>query len=186
MLRGILHIHSTFSDGEETLERLAENLKGLGLQFMAVSDHAEVFDSDRMARYVQLCAALSTPKFLVIPGLEYASHAGLHILGYGVTERTRAKDPDGIVDGIHQAGGLVVLAHPPAGCINLITSVKHKFDGIEVWNGRYDGVHAPRPHSFQLLRRIRGVNPRVSAFGGVDLHKKEQLRKLITVDVVAD
>jgi hypothetical protein len=123
---------------------------------------------------------------VVIPGLEFASHAGLHILGYGVTRRFRAKDLEAIVDGIHKAGGIAVLAHPPVGCINLITSIKNKLDGIEVWNGRYDGPYSPRAGSFQLLRRIRIVNPNASAYGGIDLHKTEQSRKPIRVELNVD
>jgi len=183
MMNGVLHVHSVFSDGEESLERLAEIFRRSGMDFMAVSDHAEVFDDERMDRYVQACAALSTKEFEVVPGLEFASHAGLHILGYGVTRRFRAKDPEAIVDGIHEAGGIAVLAHPPTGCINLITSIKHKLDGIEVWNGRYDGVFSPRAESFQLLRRIRMLNAKTSAYGGIDLHKMEQARKPIRVEL---
>ena len=186
MFQGVLHLHSVFSDGEESLEGLADAFRRSGMDFMAVSDHAEVFDEERMGAYVQACARLSTADFMVIPGLEFASHGGLHILGYGVTQRVRAKDLEGIVDGIHQAGGIAVLAHPPAGCINLITSITHKLDGIEVWNGRYDGVHVPRADSFQLLRRVRAANAKVSAYGGTDLHKKEQTRKPIRIEVDAE
>src|SRR5262249_15357092 len=59
-------------------------------------------------------------------------------------------------------------------------------DGIEVWNGRYDGVHSPRADSFQLLRRIRTVNTKASAFGGIDLHKLRQAHRPIYVEVQTD
>ena len=65
----------------------------------------------------------------------------------------------------------------------MIGPIKSKLDGIEVWNGRYDGVHAPRADSFQLLRRIRSVNSKASAFGGIDLHKVQQAQRPIYVEV---
>jgi predicted metal-dependent phosphoesterase TrpH len=157
------------------------------MQFAAVSDHAEVFDDLRMEQYVHLCQALTDNSFLVIPGLEFALKGGtIHILGYGIRKRVRFNSIEGLVDGIHDSGGIAVLAHPPVGSINLIASIKTKLDGIEVWNGRYDGTVAPRADSFQLLRRIRSFNSKTAAFCGVDLHQIAQARKLIYMAVQAD
>lgn len=186
-MRGVLHVHSVFSDGEESLDQLVETFKSVGMSFAAVSDHAEVFDEERMRDYVAVCASLSSSQFLVIPGLEFALKGGsIHILGYGITRRVRAAVMDELVDGIHQAGGIAVLAHPPVGSINMIGAIRGKLDGIEVWNGRYDGVVAPRADSFQLLRRLRSSNLKVAAYGGIDLHKLGQARKPIYVDVKAE
>src|SRR5262245_54707845 len=157
------------------------------MTFAAVTDHAEVFDDVRMHRYVEHCQALSRANFVVIPGLEFAfPGGGIHILGYGITRRVHASDMEKLVDGIHDAGGIAVLVHPPAGCTNLIASIKSKLDGIEVWNGRYDGVHAPRADSFQLFRRIRTTNVKAIAFGGTDLHKAGQAERPIYVEVAAE
>jgi PHP domain len=182
--KGVLHVHSAFSDGEESLDRLVESLHLAGMTFVAVSDHAEVFDDRRIAEYLQKCDALSTRSFVVIPGLEFALHGGeLHILGYGITQRIRFNDVEELVDGIHQAGGIAVLAHPPLGTINILGSIRGKLDGVEVWNGRYDGTRAPRADSFQLLRRVRALNPKTAAYCGIDLHKIGQLRRLVYVEV---
>src|SRR5438552_594309 len=144
-MRGVLHVHSIFSDGEESLERLVKTFIDAGMSFAAVSDHAEVFDEQRMQEYVALCDSLSSDRFLVIPGLEFALKGGsIHILGYGITRRVRFTHMDELVDGIHDAGGVAVLAHPPTGSINMIGSIRSKLDGIEIWNGRYDGTVAPR------------------------------------------
>jgi hypothetical protein len=91
-----------------------------------------------------------------------------------------------LVDGIHEAGGIAVLAHPPAGSTNMIGSIKAKLDGIEVWNGRYDGTHAPRADSFQLLRRVRLLTVNAVAYCGIDLHKIAQVRKPVYVEVQTD
>lgn len=183
-MRGVLHVHSIFSDGEESLERVAQTFRDAGMQFMAVSDHAEVFDEQRMREYVALCDSLSSARFLVIPGLEFALKGGsIHILGYGITTRVRAPNLEQLADGIHDAGGIVVLAHPPSGSINMIGAIKAKLDGIEVWNGRYDGTVAPRADSFQLLRRIRLSNPKAAAYCGIDLHKIAQARKPLYVKI---
>ena len=71
-MRGVLHVHSVFSDGEESLERIVQTFRDAGMHFLAVSDHAEIFDDERMRQYVALCASVSNGQFLVIPGLEFA------------------------------------------------------------------------------------------------------------------
>lgn len=185
--KGVLHVHSVFSDGEEPLERLVQTFKDAGMSFIAVSDHAEVFDERRMQEYIAVCQSLSSSQFLVIPGLEFALKGGsIHILGYGITTRVRAPNMEQLVDGIHDAGGIAVLAHPPFGSINMIGPIKAKLDGIEVWNGRYDGAVAPRADSFQLLRRIRSFNTKAAAYCGIDLHKIGQARKPVYVEVSAE
>ena len=183
-MKGVLHVHSVFSDGEESLDRLVNLFRQSGMDFAAVSDHAEVFDEERMAEYVGMCRSLSNDRFLVIPGLEFALHGGdIHILGYGITKRVRFRSMEQLVDGIHEEGGIAVLAHPPVGSTNMIGSIKAKLDGIEVWNGRYDGIRAPRANSFQLLRQIRTVNIKAGAYCGIDLHKIGQLHRPVYVDV---
>ncbi len=185
-MRGVLHVHSTFSDGEEPLERLVKTFIDAGMNFVAMSDHAEVFDEERMQEYVALCDSLSSTRFLVIPGLEFAFKGGsIHMLGYGITKRVRSANIEQLLDGIHMERGIAVLAHPPVGSINMIGAVKGKLDGIEVWNGRYDGSVAPRADSFQLLRHIRMSNPKAAAYCGIDLHKIGQLRKPVYVEVDA-
>jgi hypothetical protein len=182
--RGVLHVHTIFSDGEEPLEALTETFKSFGLSFAAVSDHAEVFDETQMDRYIALCDSLSNDTFLVIPGLEFALRGrGMHILAYGITRRVRFTSMEQLVDGIHEQGGLAVQAHPPAGSINMIGSIRGKLDGIEVWNARYDGIYAPRADSFQLLRRVRRQNLKASAYCGIDLHKKSQTQNLIYAEL---
>ena len=46
--KGVLHVHTRFSDGDESLERVIEVIRAAGMRFAAVSDHAEVFDERRM------------------------------------------------------------------------------------------------------------------------------------------
>ncbi|GAB2614979.1 DNA polymerase/3'-5' exonuclease PolX [Belliella aquatica] len=39
-LKGILHNHSTYSDGKHTLRQMAENCKSLGYEYLGISDHS--------------------------------------------------------------------------------------------------------------------------------------------------
>lgn len=40
-LKGILHNHSTYSDGKHTLRQMAEHCKDLGFEYLGISDHSQ-------------------------------------------------------------------------------------------------------------------------------------------------
>ena len=40
-LRGILHVHTTYSDGANTLEEMVEACRKLGMQYIGISDHSQ-------------------------------------------------------------------------------------------------------------------------------------------------
>ena len=39
-LKGILHNHSTYSDGKHSLRQMAEHCKALGYEYLGISDHS--------------------------------------------------------------------------------------------------------------------------------------------------
>jgi DNA polymerase (family 10) len=41
-LRGILHVHTTYSDGQHTLRQMAEAMIARGFQFLGIADHSKV------------------------------------------------------------------------------------------------------------------------------------------------
>ncbi len=187
MLPGVLHVHSTFSDGEFSLAELREIFIAAGLRFACVTDHADAFeqDADRRSRYRRECEALSSSAFRFVAGLEYACADRMHILGYGVTDRIASDDPEVVIAAIRRAGGVAVVAHPRDEAFARIERFDPLPDGIEVWNSKYDGRYAPRPATFALLARARARRPDVYAFYGQDLHWRRQYRGL-TVEVDAE
>ena len=84
-IRVAFHSHSTFSDGSETLAERAAKAKSLWYDAMVPFEHAEQIDKTKKAwygfvlgkkvavgysNYVAECNRLSTPSFLVPPGVE--------------------------------------------------------------------------------------------------------------------
>jgi predicted metal-dependent phosphoesterase TrpH len=170
MLRGALHIHSTYSDGEFTLGELRDVLSADGCRFACVTDHADWFDADRLRSYRLECEERSDADFRFIPGLEYSCLDRMHILGYGVTSLMDSVDPGYVMAGIRRNGGLAVVAHPRNDAFDSIECFDPLPDGIEVWNSKYDGQYAPRRSTFALLGRLQARRPDVRAFYGLDLH----------------
>ncbi|MCA1626530.1 MAG: hypothetical protein LC742_00995, partial [Acidobacteria bacterium] len=178
MLKGAIHIHSTYSDGEYTLAELRAVLHGLGCRFACMTDHAEWFDRQKLEAYVAECAALSDDHFQFIAGLEYKCERKMHVLGLGVTSLAQTENPQEVIGHIEREGGVSVIAHPMNSMFPWIESFDALPFGIETWNSKYDGQHAPRPGTFNLLNRLQDRRPEMRAFYGQDLHWKRQPRVL--------
>lgn len=178
MLRGVIHTHSTYSDGEYTLGELREVLMAEGCSFACMTDHAEFFDEESVRAYVEECEALSDERFRFVAGLEYTCERRMHVLGYGVTAPAGTTDPQRVIEHIEREGGVSVIAHPMDSMFEWIEGFDVLPRGIEAWNSKYDGRSAPRPGTYRLISRLRARRPDLLAFYGVDYHWKKQFRGL--------
>jgi predicted metal-dependent phosphoesterase TrpH len=181
MFRGVIHCHSTYSDGEFSLRELRATLTAAGFDFVCMTDHAEAFDGESLRAYVEECEALSDARFRFVAGLEFECERRMHVLGYGVTALAGATDPQEVIRHIAREGGVSVIAHPMDSMFPWVESFEALPDGIEAWNSKYDGRYAPRPGTFRLLRRLQERKPEMRAFYGTDLHWRKQFRGLTNV-----
>lgn len=125
------HLHTIASDGRLTPSNLAQQAIAVGLRGFAITDHHSVDGYREAERY--FAAISSNDDEVELPhlwtGVEITSkllEVEVHILGYGFAPEHPALElylggdrPQGfdaearqVIDRIHQAGGLVVLAHP--------------------------------------------------------------------------
>ncbi|MBO5416434.1 MAG: PHP domain-containing protein [Clostridia bacterium] len=104
-----LHCHSTMSDGKKTPEEVAEIYKSAGYDALAITDHWYYNDIPEISG------------LRIISGAEFDiggkdARCGIyHILSLFARKNPkpdRADDAQTIIDKIHAAGGLAVLAHP--------------------------------------------------------------------------
>ncbi len=181
MFKGALHAHSTYSDGEFTLPELREIFVSEGCSFLCMTDHAEYFDDQSIARYIAECESLSDETFCLVAGLEYRCEREMHVLGYCATQLTQSTDPEQVIRHIASQQALSVIAHPKNDFFPWIESFATLPAGIETWNTKYDGRYAPRPGTFALLQRLKQRAPEMHAFYGQDLHWKKQYRGLRVV-----
>ena len=178
MLKGAMHVHSTYSDGEFTLAELRRVFLDEGCAFVCMTDHAEYFDPVQLRQYIDECRALSDDKLLFVSGLEYECEKRMHILGYGATRRVDSQDPEAVIREIELQGAVSVIAHPKDEFFEWIQTFETLPQGIETWNSKYDGRYAPRPETFALLQTLRARKPTMRSFYGQDLHWKKQFRGL--------
>jgi hypothetical protein len=183
MLKGAMHVHSTYSDGEFTLEELRRVYLAEGCSFVCITDHAEYFNQETVSAYQQELQSLSDGQFCFVMGLEYRCDREMHILGYGASILADTKDPLAIIRHIDSQDAISVIAHPKNDFFPWIEEFQILPQGIETWNSKYDGRYAPRPGTFALLQGLQQRAPQMHAFYGQDLHWKKQFRGLcVTVD----
>ncbi|MBR5305089.1 MAG: PHP domain-containing protein [Candidatus Gastranaerophilales bacterium] len=187
-----LHIHSNFSDGKENFDALVEQAKNLNMKHIAITDHNCIL-GHKKTKYK------NDP--ILITGIEFDciyKMSLLHILGYGIdienekinalcakNEKEQKNDlirlfksrhPKQVIDAIHSAGGIAVLAHPCCcNVFNLDNFVKHLInfglDGIETIYpyDRFRGVvkFSSRKLPFKLAEKYNLIQT-----GGSDEHDK--------------
>lgn len=187
-----LHIHSNFSDGIEDFDSLVEQAKKKNMKYIAITDHNCIL-GHKKTKYK------NDP--ILIKGIEFDCFykmSLLHILGYGIdieneklnalcakNEKEQKNDlirllksrhPKAVIEAIHEAGGIAVLAHPCCcNVFNLDNFVKHLvalgLDGIEVFYpyDRFRGIlkFSSRKLPFELAKKYDLIQT-----GGSDEHGK--------------
>jgi len=131
---GVMHVHTTFSDGSGGVEEIVTAARRAGLDFVIITDHNDL----RAKVYEGWHDGV-----LVLVGEEVTRPGGNHMLALGVKELIppEVSAQEGI-DRAKAQGGLAFLAHPfyrgspiiedpplPWWDWNVVG-----FDGIEIWN----------------------------------------------------
>jgi hypothetical protein len=138
-----------------------------------MSEHSRGFTPSKWQEYIEACAAASSQRVTLVPGIEYGDEDDVvHIPVWGrVPFFGDAPSIGELLPQVREAGGTAVWAHPwrrdawrrfdPSWCRYL--------GAIEVWNRKYDGI-APNRRSLDLSRRLGS-----QTFVSLDLHTGRQL-----------
>jgi len=186
-----LHVHSNFSDGEFEFDKLVEQAKNLNMKYISITDHNSVQG--------YLTSTYKNDEIL-IKGVEFDcmyNFVLLHILGYGIDPNNKAlqaicaqneqeqkndlirlfksRHPKKVINAIHQAGGIAVLAHPC--CCNVFSLdnfvkklVSFGLDGIETYYP-YDRLRGVVKFSSSKLPPKLAQKYSLIQTGGSDEHK---------------
>jgi hypothetical protein len=105
LARGVVHVHSTRSDGSGTIDDIAAAAARTGLQFVVVTDHGDGTRPPLAPAY--------RSGVLVIDGVEISTTHGHYVaLGLGQTPYRLAGDAADVVEDVRRLGGFGVVAHP--------------------------------------------------------------------------
>ena len=131
---GVMHIHTTDSDGSKTHDEIIGLAHKYKLDFLAFSDHMTLEHKNKEGWY---------GKTLVIVGYEHQDiDEKNHYLVFGLnTVLPEDFEPNMYVKRVHQAGGFGIIAHPDESRdfpkfppLPWTDWSVREFDGIEIWN----------------------------------------------------
>ena len=185
-----LHIHSTYSDGEVEFNKLVEQAKEKEMKYIAITDHNCILGHKN---------TIYKNDPILIKGVEFDCFykmSLLHILGYGIDIENekinklcakneaeqkndlirlfKSRHPKKVIEAIHDAKGIAVLAHPCCcNVFNLDDFVKKLkdfgLDGIETYYpyDRFRGIikFSSRQLPFKLAQKYNLIQT-----GGSDEH----------------
>jgi hypothetical protein len=197
-----LHMHTRYSDGSGTHKDIAEAAIRAGLDAVIVTDH-NVFVQG-VEGYYRSTAPLQPRRVLLLIGQEIHDQDRLpqknHLLVFNANRdlASLADDPQVLVNGVAEAGGLSFIAHPwdPAAPAFNETDISWEawdvqgYTGLELWNGlselktlvptKLHGLfyaffpqfigHAPIRATLQKWDELLATGKRVVAIGGSDAH----------------
>lgn len=186
-----LHIHTNYSDGKSDFETVVKNAKQKGYKLIAITDHNTVeghqkYKDDILATGVEFdCWFGYVFIHLLAYNIDVNHPALLPFLAKNKAEtegdliRLFAKrNVQKLIEAIHQAGGIAVLAHPACyWAINLEKLVKKLIniglDGIEVYYPYPRFRKIVKFHSSKDVMKIANKYPNLIKTGGTDFHGKE-------------
>lgn len=183
-----LHCHTHCSDGSLDPLALADQAIAIGLQHLAVTDHHSVAAHAPIAAHFQALQRLGATVPVLWSGVEIScllEGCLVHVLALGFAmPEPAAPHPlapylqgqavvgaalrsEAVLEAVHGAGGLALLAHParyrlPAARL-VAAAAEQGFDGAEAW---YD----------YTLRETWGPTPHVCEAIARDLHKRGLLQ----------
>lgn len=158
-----LHTHSTCSDGKVEFDELICQAQNMGLEHFSICDHNTV-EGYRKTKHKNCPILIPAVEFDCISG-----HCLTHIIGYGIDIESehlkpyldnskfdifgdflrvvKSRSTRKIIEAIHKANGLAVLAHP---CCCYVLNLKKFVKKLK--NQGLDGIEVYYPY-----RRHRGV-----------------------------
>jgi hypothetical protein len=201
-----LHMHTRYSDGTGTHKDIAQAAIRAGLDVVIVTDHNVLVQG--LEGYYRVGRSPSTPlrssRVLLLVGQEVHDQdrdpQKNHLLVFNANRdvSTLADDPQALINGVNEAGGLSFIAHPhdPAAPAFREPDISweawdvHGYTGIELWNGLSEvktllhtilhGAfyaflphfigHHPMRETLQNWDDLLASGERVVAIGGSDAH----------------
>jgi len=173
----IIHMHSIYSyDGTLTLKEIKTELLKYNISICFMTEHAHKgMTEEKYDTFVDECNTLSDANFKMIPGLEYNSADGPHVLVpnlYSFFQKT-GKTVKEISEFAKKENTISILAHPKRQAYK-VDQYFNVIDGIEIINTNYEKIgNIDHKKYFENI-----LNRRLLKFFGLDMHLKEQFKDL--------
>ncbi|NJO98184.1 MAG: PHP domain-containing protein [Pleurocapsa sp. CRU_1_2] len=193
------HLHTLASDGKLTPVELIEQAIAIGLKGLAITDHHSVAGFKEAESYLATISLEQKNLPQLWTGTEITSQlleVEVHILGYGFNPehsaissylqgdrpQEKAAQAERVIESIHQAGGLAVLAHPEryrCSASQLVPAAAElNIDGVETYYAYNNPqVWQPSPGKTELVQALATTHHLYSTCG-TDTHGLNILQRL--------
>ena len=197
------HLHTTSSDGKLQVENLVQQACEIGLRGMAITDHHSVEGYQKAQVLLQDLTIQQSHTHLphLWTGVEVTSQlldVEVHILGYAFDPNHKAMAPylqghghapisetaaaANVINAIHQADGLAVLAHPArykrSAKILIPAAASLGIDGVEAYYAyRNTNPWRPTPDKTEQVKHL-GERYNLYSTCGTDTHGLNLLIRL--------
>lgn len=193
------HLHTIASDGQLTPVDLIQQAIAIGLKGLAITDHHSVDGFKEAASYLDTISLERKNLPQLWTGTEITSRllsVEVHILGYGFNPEhpaissylqgnrphEEAAQAERVIESIHQAGGLAVLAHPERyrlSASQLIPAVAElNIDGVETYYAYNNPqIWQPSPGKTEIVQALATKHHLYSTCG-TDTHGTNILQRL--------
>jgi hypothetical protein len=105
LVHGVVHVHTTRSDGAGTPDDVASAARRAGLDFVVLTDHGDGLRRPEAPRY--------SNGVLLIDGVEISTASGHYVaLGIGQAPYRLAGDARDVIEDVRRLGGFGFAAHP--------------------------------------------------------------------------
>ncbi|MDD4804257.1 MAG: tail fiber domain-containing protein [Candidatus Pacebacteria bacterium] len=140
--KGMMHDHSTNSDGKQTPSEVATSYRDAGYNFISITDHNNITSTE-------------VSGILYIPGIEESGEGHINIIN-AVTNISSTKLQTYIDHGNNE-DSFIVLNHPDdpkLGLTNTEMESLQGYYGVEVWNSkRADNAESKIDHILSIYRK---------------------------------
>lgn len=191
--KGVIHVHSRYSDGSGSLKKIVGAANQAGLDYLIITDHNTL-------RHKEEGAEGWHNKTLVLVGEEVSPSQGNHYLALGIEKpiNPEGMDTQKYIDEVKRQGGLGFIAHPDSqGKRSLLLKKRpwtaweaKDFTGLELWSYMYDwlvpitlfnlpyyflyparAIKGPSKKALRRWDKFAQERP-VVAIGGADAHAR--------------
>ena len=164
---GVLHVHTSRSDGRSTPEEVAAAAARAGLQFLVFTDHGDATRKPDAPAY--------RSGVLCLDGVEISTNGGHYVaIGMPAAPYPLAGEPRDVIEDVRRLGGFGVAAHPD--------SPKMELRWRE-WDAAFDGVELLNPDtSWRSQVQSPGWRPKLrllAALADYPFRSRETLASLV-------
>lgn len=154
--RGVIHVHSAYSDGTGSIDRIVGAAGKARADFVILTDHNTMKARDDGHEGWR-------NGVLLLVGEEITPDTNAdHYLAFNISSTIEpSRDPAENIAAVKSRGGIGVIAHPTGGAFVKGEFIEYPwtdweagpFDGIEIWNHVYD-ITGKAKSAFEVILRI--------------------------------